>query len=286
MPKGTIEIVEFRGVFPSVDRGGQIACQLLAIDGVYQLKYGKPNYAFLPRAWVKPYCIRTFDVGEATSWQDFYNKCTDIVNKEQPFEHNYTPESTEFSPGVITQDLKTRQRLKAVIDATPERATRTLDEPSQVDDYLDELSEASSGIDDSGTRNEEYLLTDKAILLFTELLAEPLERPLSLEFEVSGYMALLFDERKKFPTIEIPVAAAIANGLSILLEPYKTNGATDTEDFRHLQAAVRYFTVSEDATSDYDSGGFSDDAAIFNMVARKLNQPHLAVTTTSLKKQQ
>lgn len=121
-----------------------------------------------------------------------------------------------------------------------------------------------------------------AAALLAQLMAEPAERPLSLQFEVSGYMALLRDEYKDSPSIEMGVAAAIANGLIALLKDFKSSSDFDSEDYRHLQAAVRYFTVSEDANSDYEAGGFDDDAAVFNKVARRLGREDLTIAPSKL----
>lgn len=275
MPQGRIEIVEFRGFIRSGNTRKSVTTHLMALDGVFRRKFGRPKFGGLPSAWVRSYRIVSYEVGEASSWREFFLKCDEVFEMTRPF--NRSPVTRPQTPpqSETEQELSSRERIRAVLDAVPDRPGRTLNDESEVEEYLDELSAVTDAEDESTTENPE--MTKEALVLFTELLSEPIERPLSLEFEISGYMALLYDEVKKIPTIEIPVAAAIANGLSTLLKEFKVLGNEDSEDYRHLQAAVRYFTVSEDANSDYEPGGFDDDAAVFNKVAYLLNREELVV---------
>lgn len=272
MPQGHIGIVEFRGSISSPDGKRDVTAHLMALDGVFRRKHGHPKFEFLPSAWVGSYRIASYEVGRANSWKDFFEKCNEVFKRELPFERSSVTQSEPESHDGFTKKLSTRGRLKAVLDAVPDRPSRPLNNESEMEQYLDELSEA-----EEVSRDEDSALSEDAAVLFAELLSEPIERPLSLEFEVSGYMALLYDEVKKMPTIEMSVAAAIANGFSTLLKDFKMSGDVDSEGYRHLQAAVRYFTVSEDANSDYGPGGFDDDAAVFNKVACRLQREELLV---------
>jgi|SRR5690554_55874 len=271
MPQGRIEIVEFRGFIDGTNKIGDVTTHLMALDGVFGRRYGWPTFGRLPSAWVRSYRIASFEVGRASSRKDFFEKCNEIFEAERPFERS-------SSTGLNTkpeEERSIRERMKALLDAVPDRPSRTLNDESEVEQYLDELSEVTA--EDAKPKDNEFIIPDDAAVIFAELLSEPIERPLSLEFEISGYMALLSDEVIKTPMIEMPVAAAIANGLSTLVKEVKSSGNIDGEDYRHLQAAVRYFTVSEDANSDYDRGGFNDDAAVFNKVARRLGRDELVV---------
>lgn len=275
MPLGNIEIVEFRGSLESSDKKGDVSTYLMAIDGVFRRRYGRPEFGFLPRSWVKSYQVASYDVGRAHSWKEFFRKCGEMVETKRPFDRPLSTDLESQIDDAWKNGKSIYDQTKDKLDSMPRRPSQTLNEESEVEECLEELSEVT--LDKSQPQQNEHEIFEEAAVLFAELLAEPTERPLSLEFEVRGYMALLSDEVKNTPTIEIPVAAAIANGLTTLLNEFKSSSNLDSDDYRHLQAAVRYFTVSEDANSDYDPGGFDDDAAVFNKIARRLGREDLVV---------
>lgn len=301
MPRGLVEIVEFTGIVPESKRGGEVSAYILAIDGVYAQKYGRPDFSSLPRSWVNKFRIATFDVGYGRSWKDFFDQCIEILEREKPFGK---PEIEEERASIIAtlnpfrsddelthEDKRqlVRERMEKLLDAVPERkGSAELDEITEIEEMIEEFSEVSV-VESEETQTDNSAssqnMAESIALLFTELLSEPLERPLSLKFEINGYMSLLRDDVMRFPTIELSVAAAIANGAFTLLETFEAGGYADNDNYRFLQAAIRYFTVSEDANNDYDPGGFDDDAAVFNHVARLMKREELVVDPAKLRQQ-
>ncbi|QDG52090.1 hypothetical protein FIV42_15465 [Persicimonas caeni] len=241
MPAGQIQIVEFRGHVAGTKQG-EVTTYLLAIDGDYRTKYLKPSFEYLPKSWRDKYQVESYDVGRAGTWQEFYEKCNARLEQEDPF-----ATAKSGSAQVNTDDDKTDE----------------LEVPN-VPESGGGLEEASSAMD-SSVRG-----------VFESFLEDPPERRLSLQFEVNGYMSLLQEEEQRLGTVDLPLARAIANSALKLLD-HVASDSFESDDYSMVQAAIRYFTVAEDASSDFEEGGFDDDAEVLNLVARKLGREDLVV---------
>lgn len=251
MPAGQIEIVEFRGQVADTKRD-EVKTYLLAIDGEFRTKYRKPNFEYLPKSWRETYQIDSFDVGHAESWKEFYGNCRECLENERPFsEAKHTSAESDDSSS-------------APSSAADDRGD---DEEPSVPAPADESSglESPSSAMDSSIRG-----------LFEDYLDDPPERQLSLQFEVTGYLSLLQEEAKRVDTVDLATAKAIAKNALKLLD-HVSNHDFDSSEYSMVQAAIRYFTVAEDATSDFEPGGFNDDAEVLNLVAGKLGREDLKV---------
>ncbi len=253
MPAGQIQIVEFRGEVADTKRD-EVTTYLLAIDGEHRTKYRKPNFEYLPKSWRDKYQVGSFDVGRAGSWKEFYAQCAACLEDEKPFQN--------------ASRAAARSGSAAAAEASNAGSSEASDE---MEVAAPEVPEDSSGLQSSSTAMDSSIRG-----IFESFLDDPPERQLSLQFEVTGYVSLLKEEAQRVDTVDLPLAQAIAKNALKLLE-HVSNHSYESSDYSMVQAAIRYFTVAEDATSDFEEGGFDDDAEVLNLVARKLGREDLVV---------
>lgn len=256
MPPGDIEIIEFTGRV-SESKSKEVRTYLLVIDGHHHKKYGKPNFEYLPKEWRSKYTTRSLSVGVADSWKEFYGLCTRRFEEEGP------------ASGSVPDPRQAKEtRNSQSVAAGPGASEDAPGDP------------ASGGTDQRPprVRSEESLSLDPEIqVIYHELLDEPLERPISLQYEISGYLTMLSTTSEPASARDARIARSIAERLQVLLD-YVSSENMGREALRLVQAAVRYFTVAEDAIPDSTEGGFDDDAAVFNFVATRLDRTDLVIS--------
>lgn len=79
-----VEIIEFTGSITSADEADS-STYLIAVNGEYPKSYGKPKYTFPPKSWRDQYQIASYRVGSAPDWKTFFIKCTNRLDRENPF---------------------------------------------------------------------------------------------------------------------------------------------------------------------------------------------------------
>ena len=257
MPQGDIKIIEFTGRV-SKSKQDEVATHLLVIDGQHHRKYGKPNFQYLPKEWRAKYLVTSLEVGEAKSWKEFYGLCTRRFEAGDPLaETNSESPSPQRSSGkrsLSTDSSEKKSRPRSPASEPPGEQVSPSRGPG-------DLAELPREVQD----------------IFYELLDEPLERPMSLRYEMSGYLTLLSAQSGELTERDFSIARSLADRLPVLLDHVTEKGLSQ-EAFRLVQAAIRYFTVAEDAIPDSIEGGFDDDAEVFNLVASRLERPDLIIS--------
>ena len=257
MPQGDIKIIEFTGRVAN-SKQETVATHLLVIDGHHHRKYGNPNFQYLPKEWRTKYLIGSLEVGEAKSWKEFYGLCTRRFEAEDPVAGT-DPEGSAS---------KRSSGKRSVTTASSEKESRPRSRASDP---------AGQQVSPSREPGDLADLPREVQDIFHELLDEPLERPMSLRYEMSGYLMLLSARSGELTDRDRSIARSLADRLPVLLD-HVTEKGLNQEAFRLVQAAIRYFTVAEDAIPDSIEGGFDDDAEVFNMVASRLDRPDLAIS--------
>lgn len=79
-----VEIVEFTGNVEE-ESGETSSTYLVGINGKYKTSYGSPQYEYPPESLIEEYKIRSYSVGNARNWNQFYNYCTELVKSEDIF---------------------------------------------------------------------------------------------------------------------------------------------------------------------------------------------------------
>ena len=87
MGLANVEIIRFTGSVAEADRNPCNA-YLIVVDGEYPKSYGKPKYTFPPKPWIDRHLRKTYDVGSAHNWKEFFAKCTSILYREAPLSGN------------------------------------------------------------------------------------------------------------------------------------------------------------------------------------------------------
>lgn len=113
-------------------------------------------------------------------------------------------------------------------------------------------------------------IPEEARLRFAELLGEPLLPPETLLREIEECLGLVRRVVMEGAPLDVPwieEVAMRARGLVRRLGP-----ATPEPERRMIQAAVRYFVLSDDAEGDLVSLlGFDDDARVIEAVEQRLD---------------
>jgi uncharacterized membrane protein YkvA (DUF1232 family) len=108
------------------------------------------------------------------------------------------------------------------------------------------------------------------------LLAQPVVPLDSLRLNVQQYMQLVYHAATIHEFIDVATAERLAETSYALLDSVAPQAPGDTRAL--IQAAVRYFLVSEDADDDLASiSGFDDDVAVMNAVTQMLGRPDLQI---------
>ena len=111
---------------------------------------------------------------------------------------------------------------------------------------------------------------------FQTLLAEPPRPVEELEVEVEQYVEKVYQLAREGDWIDIDLVQALGSSSLRLLELITPECPPERRAL--IQAAVRYFTLSDDAQQDFATVfGFDDDAAVLGVVAEYLGRSDLVV---------
>ena len=104
---------------------------------------------------------------------------------------------------------------------------------------------------------------------FQRLLAFPLDTPQRMTEALDRYLISVREAVERYPKVNVELAEAIAGQLSRLLAYSPAN--TPEVQQRWVQAAARYFFLSDDGAHDWESeDGFRDDAQVVAAVDQAL----------------
>lgn len=116
----------------------------------------------------------------------------------------------------------------------------------------------------------------QALENFQRLLAFPLDTQERMVEALDRYLATVRGACADHPSVDLPLAEKIAARLRELLA-YDAHARPELHQ-QWIQAAARYFFLSDDASHDWESPeGFRDDAEVVSAVARATGQPELAL---------
>jgi hypothetical protein len=289
MPTGEVEIVEFVGTVAE-NKNDEVTSYLLLIDGEPRKKYGNYQFEYMPKSWRDKYQVAKIEVGLVEGgWKDFYSRCEDFFDKARPFDGS--DGVTEFSADKIRAGKPSTEVGRAASDTgsrssnadrPDERSRSSSPEPDQQGEShtppSGQLGQNSSAASKATDEESTLAMASSVRGVFEELIDKPLQSPEVLRFEISGYMALLREEAEKNPSVNLDLAQRIADSARELLNR-ETSGTGEHESrgYRLVQAAIRYFTVSEDATSDFREAGLKDDTAVLNEVVSELGHEDLRI---------
>lgn len=113
--------------------------------------------------------------------------------------------------------------------------------------------------------------------LVVKLMREPLVPPDTLRRELRNHEQEVDRVAARRADLDVHLAQCIGESCVLLLDAL---GPDTPESSRRLtQLACRYLIETEDGEGDLGSAfGFDDDAAVLNVVARKLGRPDLVVS--------
>lgn len=110
-----VEIAEFEGTVEEASEDTS-KTYLVAINGEYRTKYGKPQYEFPSRTLLEEYKVKTYTVGNSRSWSDFYDLCTDVVENKNVFTKKLPQELIRDSVRSYVKDNKVSKNTENVED--------------------------------------------------------------------------------------------------------------------------------------------------------------------------
>jgi hypothetical protein len=99
MGLANVEIARFQGRVEQADKV-ESETYLVAVNGVYPMRYGSPRFSFPPKEWIEQYTVAKYRVGNFPDWRSFYRECSSIVERENPFK---TKVPSEVIKSYLTQ---------------------------------------------------------------------------------------------------------------------------------------------------------------------------------------
>ncbi|GEM_PF-3077441 len=289
MPTGEVEIVEFVGRVAESNKD-EVTTYLLLVDGEPRKKYGNYQFEYMPKSWRDKYQVAKIEVGSTEGgWKAFYSRCGELLDKVRPLDGS--DKVTEYSADKIRAGESSTEADRAANDTesrsanaarTDERSRSSSPEPDEPGESRaptsGQLGQDSSAASKATDEESTLAMASSVRGLFEELIDKPLQSPEVLRFEISGYLALLREEAEKNPSVNLDLAQKIADSVRELLNRESSGtGESESRGYRLVQAAIRYFTVSEDATSDFREAGLTDDTAVLNEVASELGHEDLRI---------
>lgn len=103
---------------------------------------------------------------------------------------------------------------------------------------------------------------------FEPLLDEPAMTVSELRESVSDYLDRLDETASRVPSADPTAGREVGEQCLDLLD--EVEGAEGEEPHPLVQAAIRYFTMADDAASDLSAGGFEDDLEVLTAVRDEL----------------
>lgn len=104
---------------------------------------------------------------------------------------------------------------------------------------------------------------------FEPLLDEPGATVAELRESVSDYLDRLDEAASRVPSADPAAGREVGEQCLDLLDAADEEGEGE-EPHELVQAAIRYFTMANDAASDLSAGGFEDDLEVLTAVREEL----------------
>lgn len=110
-----VEIVEFTGTIEEAEEDTS-STYLVGINGEYRTSYGSPQYEFPSDYLLEEYKTKSYSVGNAKEWSDFYDLCNDIVENEELFSKDMPYEFVRKSVESYLSNIEKEEGTKEVED--------------------------------------------------------------------------------------------------------------------------------------------------------------------------